>query len=210
MQIRPVNSFSALAVTPRTMRMCSCGTCSSCSPTVTPKGASKGSDTSKDDKGVQQNADGDTYSPSSNRKLSDEDQAKVRELKTRDTEVRAHENAHKAAAGGLARGGPNYEYKTGPDGKRYAVGGDVQIDMSPGRTPEETLAKAQRIRAAGLAPAEPSGQDRAVVAQAAQMESAARAEKAEASSGGTKPGSAESGRSSPTATNDRPRLDLVA
>ena len=42
-------------------------------------------------------------------------------LKATDTEVKAHENAHKAAAGGLRTSAPNYEYETGPDGKKYAV-----------------------------------------------------------------------------------------
>lgn len=209
MQIRPVSTFSALAVAPRSMRMCSCDTCSACTAIATPKSASGSSIASRDDRSIQQNADGDTYAPSAVRKLSDNEQAKVRELRARDAEVRAHENAHKAAAGGLARGGPNYEYETGPDGKRYAVGGDVQIDMSPGRTPEETIAKAQRIRSAGLAPAEPSGQDRAVVAQAAQMEAAARAEKAKAASVAANPGSTGGDRSSMKAMS-RTALDLVA
>jgi len=38
--------------------------------------------------------------------LTDEEQEEVTRLKKRDAEVRAHENAHKAAAGQHARGGP--------------------------------------------------------------------------------------------------------
>ena len=41
------------------------------------------------------------------------------------------------------------------------------------------VAGAQRIRAAALAPADPSGQDRAVAAQATQMEQQARVELAQ-------------------------------
>lgn len=108
--------------------------------------------------------------------LSKEQQAQVDKLKERDRQVRQHEQAHLAAAGGLAMSGPTYSYQKGPDGVRYAVGGEVNIDTSPGRSPEETVAKARQIRAAALAPAEPSGQDRAVAAQASQMEMQAQVE----------------------------------
>lgn len=106
--------------------------------------------------------------------LSEEEEQQVAELRSRDAEVRAHEFAHAAAGGGLT-GAIRFSYQTGPDGKRYAIGGSVSIDTSPGSTPEETISKAQRIRAAAMAPADPSGQDRAVAAQAGAMESRARA-----------------------------------
>ncbi len=108
--------------------------------------------------------------------LSEPELAMVRELKQRDRQVRQHEMAHMAASGGLAQGGPNYSYQRGPDGQNYAVGGEVNIDISPGKNPEETLQKAQRIRAAAMAPADPSGADRAIAARATQMESKARIE----------------------------------
>lgn len=101
----------------------------------------------------------------------------VEELKARDREVRAHEAAHMSAAGSLARGGPSYTYQRGPDGVSYAIGGEVQIDLSPvPGDPEASARKAQQIRAAALAPAQPSAQDYAVAAQAAQMAAAARRE----------------------------------
>lgn len=102
--------------------------------------------------------------------------AMVEQLKARDTEVRQHEQAHLAAAGGLAVSGASYTYQRGPNGVNYAIGGEVQIDTAPGRTPRETIERAQRIAAAALAPAEPSGPDRAVAAQARQLELQARAE----------------------------------
>ncbi len=105
--------------------------------------------------------------------LSPEEQVVVAQLRVRDQEVRAHERAHVAAAGGLA-GSPQYTYQTGPDGRRYAVGGSVSIDLSPGGTPEETLARAERVRAAATAPAEPSGADLAIAARASQMIADAR------------------------------------
>ncbi len=125
----------------------------------------------------QTNADGDSVTLTSKLdELSEDERVQVEKLKARDAEVRTHEQAHVAAAGGLVRGGINYSYRTGPDGTRYAVGGHVNIDTSPGRTPEETIAKAQQIRAAALAPAEPSGADRAAAAKASKMEAEARAE----------------------------------
>ena len=104
------------------------------------------------------------------------DEREVTRLQTVDRTVRAHEAAHLAAAQGLAVSGASFGYETGPDGKRYAVSGEVNIDTSRGRTPEETLAKAGRIRRAAMAPADPSAQDHAVAAMADRMASDARLE----------------------------------
>lgn len=120
--------------------------------------------------------------------LSEADLKIVSELKARDRVVRAHEMAHMAAGAGIVTGGASFTYQTGPDGQRYAVGGEVGINTSPGRTPEETLAKADKIRAAALAPADPSSQDLRVAAEAAQMAVEARQELAATS------GSPEAGR----------------
>ncbi len=112
--------------------------------------------------------------------LSDEDQQEVAELKQRDREVRAHEQAHLSAAGPHARGGAQYDYETGPDGHRYATGGEVSIDTAPVRDdPAATIQKAQVLKRAALAPAEPSPQDRRVAAEAARMENKARRELSE-------------------------------
>lgn len=108
--------------------------------------------------------------------LSEEDRRIVAELAQRDREVRGHEQAHMAAGAGLVVRGATYSFQTGPDGQRYAVGGEVGISVAPGRTPQDTLDKAERIRAAALAPAEPSGTDRQVAAQASRMAMEARME----------------------------------
>jgi len=99
----------------------------------------------------------------------------VSQLKARDTEVRAHEMAHLSTAGSYARGGMSFTYQTGPDGHRYAIGGEVGIDTSsiPG-DPEATLQKAMVIQRAALAPAEPSAQDQKVAQVAMQMMAQAR------------------------------------
>jgi hypothetical protein len=109
--------------------------------------------------------------------LSNEQRQVVNDLKKRDLEVKAHEQAHMAAGGPVVQGGATYQYQTGPDGKMYAVGGEVKIDVSPERTPEATIRKMQQIRKAALAPAQPSSTDRAVAAQASQIEAQARMEK---------------------------------
>ena len=108
------------------------------------------------------------------RDLSADEQRAIDELKRRDQEVRRHEQAHAASAGRYANGGPNFEFTTGPDGRQYATGGHVRIDVSPANTPEATIQKAQVIRRAALAPAEPSAQDRSVAAAASKLEIDAR------------------------------------
>ena len=136
--------------------------------------------------------------------LTEEEREEVDELKRRDAEVRRHEQAHVAAAGRYANGGPQFEFTTGPDGRQYATGGHVNIDVSPANTPEATIQKAQVIRRAALAPAEPSAQDRAVANAASQLESEARrqiqeARQAEANGGGGEAG-ADTGKRSAAVT----------
>lgn len=121
------------------------------------------------------------------RKLTPEDKRVVTRLAARDTEVRAHESAHQAAASGLG-GAASFSYETGPDGRSYAVGGEVPVSLRPGRTPEETIANAQTVRSAALAPADPSAQDLAVAAQATQMEAEARQQQVRERAEGTRPG----------------------
>ncbi|WP_429023605.1 putative metalloprotease CJM1_0395 family protein [Aeromonas allosaccharophila] len=100
----------------------------------------------------------------------------VQDLNERDQEVRTHEQAHQSAGGEYASS-PTYQFTQGPDGKRYATGGEVQIDTSavPG-DPAATIAKMQQIRSAALAPAEPSAQDLAVARSAAASEAKSRKE----------------------------------
>lgn len=126
-----------------------------------------------------ESASGDSSSHSDSN-LTKEEREEVEKLKERDQEVRTHEQAHLAAAGQYAKGGPTYEYERGPDNRRYAVGGEVHIDTSKeGGDPEGTIRKAQVIRRASLSPAEPSAQDRLVASKASKMEAEARQEVAE-------------------------------
>jgi hypothetical protein len=114
-------------------------------------------------------ADGDS------KEDSPEVEREVAELKQTEREVIAHEQAHKAV-GGMYAGAPSYSYSRGPDGKSYITGGEVSIDTSKEDTPEETARKMAKVRAAALAPANPSPQDLSVAASASQMEAQARAE----------------------------------
>ena len=93
----------------------------------------------------------------------------VRDLQTRDTKVKTHEAAHQAAGGGMT-GAASYTYQQGPDGKMYAIGGEVPISVKSGATPEENIANARQVIAAAMAPANPSPQDYAVASSARVMQ----------------------------------------
>jgi hypothetical protein len=121
------------------------------------------------------NKQNSTFSATTSTKSSDE--KTIEELKKRDSEVRSHESAHIAAGGNLVRGGPTYSYQMGPDGKQYAVGGEVKIDTSSiPDNPDATISKMQQVKSAALAPADPSPQDRSVAQMASSTESKARAD----------------------------------
>lgn len=111
------------------------------------------------------------------KELTPEEKKAVEVLQKADKMVRAHEQAHKSVGGNLVRGGANFTYTSGPDGKVYATGGEVQIDISPVKdNPEATIQKMNQVRAAALAPADPSSQDRSVAALAQSIAANARAE----------------------------------
>jgi len=131
-----------------------------------------------------QHSSHETRSVRQESELNAEEKRELEKLKARDREVRDHETAHKTAAGNLARGGAQFEFENGPDGRRYAVGGGVSIDTSKvSGDPQATISKAQTIQRAANAPAQPSNQDRAVAAQANRMEAEARQELAAQESG---------------------------
>ena len=109
--------------------------------------------------------------------LTPEEVEQLQQLQQRDREVRQHEQAHLVAAGQHAASGPSFQFQTGPNGQRFAVGGEVQIDTSEvPNNPQATIAKMQQVRRAALAPADPSSQDRRVAASATQREAEARRE----------------------------------
>jgi len=112
----------------------------------------------------------------------------VTRLEARNRDVVAHEAAHMAAGGAYIKGAASYTYQIGPDGKPYAIGGEVSIDMSPvPGNPRATIAKMMAIRAAASSPADPSGQDMAVAAAASQIEAQAVAQLNQAAIQGVDP-----------------------
>lgn len=92
------------------------------------------------------------------------------ELRQTDAEVRNHEREHVQQAAGNVVSGPQYKYVIGPDGKAYAVGAEVRVDLSPvPGNPEATMRKAEALRKAALSPGDPSSQDLAVAMAASQL-----------------------------------------
>lgn len=151
--------------------------------------------------------------PTGDQQLTEEERQEVSKLKARDREVRSHEQSHLAAAGAHALGRPTFQFTTGPDGKRYAVGGEVGIDTGEVTgDPRATIQKMQQVRRAALAPGNPSAQDRAVAARAQAAERRAQAELAEQreeQSGGVQ---SDAGTSAKAATPPQPGslLNIIA
>ena len=107
------------------------------------------------------------------------EQRVISDLAKRDIEVKTHEQAHKAVGGMFAQS-PSFSYEKGPDGKRYAVDGEVQIDVSTvDGDPQATFNKMQKVYAAAMAPVQPSSADIRVAAEAVQKMNQAKAEMAE-------------------------------
>ncbi|MCP4020279.1 MAG: SprA-related family protein [Desulfobacteraceae bacterium] len=101
----------------------------------------------------------------------------INELKLTDAEVKRHEMAHVAAGGRYITSGANFSYRRGPDGKSYAVGGEVGIDTAPvPGDPSATIQKMRQIKSAALAPASPSAQDLKIASQASAMATQALSE----------------------------------
>jgi hypothetical protein len=98
--------------------------------------------------------------------LTDAEQEQVEELKRRDGEVKQHEQTHSLMLGSYAVGSPIYYYQVGPDGKPYAVGGSVTVDMSSTGSSAGDFAKGLKIRAAAGSVSDMSGADMDVAMRA--------------------------------------------
>lgn len=113
------------------------------------------------------------------RELTPAQRKQVGELRRIDAQVREHEMAHLSAGRGVVTSGANYSFTYGPDGKSYAVAGEVGIDTSPASKPEATIDKGRAIQAAALAPRDPSPQDYRVASVGGRLESQGRRDLAE-------------------------------
>ncbi|HDS1210824.1 TPA: hypothetical protein QD007_001414 [Shewanella algae] len=151
-----------------------------------------GSEVKEGDEGAARQSTGESNTTSSAEPKPDEAQQKQQQnresreqqalereidsLMKRDTQVRSHEQAH-AAVGGIHAGQPAFEFEKGPDGKRYAVEGEVQIDVSVvNGDPLATMAKMKQVYAAAMAPVDPSMADIRVAAEAMRKYNQAREE----------------------------------
>lgn len=124
---------------------------------------------------------------------TDQQQQQIQELQRADSSVRQHEAAHQAAGGPYA-GGASFTYTRGPDGKNYATAGEVPVDTSPERDPQATIRKMDTVKAAALAPADPSPQDLRVAQQADAAKAQAQQETRKKQSGTSgQPGQAGQG-----------------
>ena len=161
---------------------CRCGRCAQCGAEAYGKqqemaeGAGEQSVASKDDQSKQDVVSAMTEKGPTGEPLTPEEVAVLSELQKIDQKVHAHEQAHLGAAGGLATSGISLSYTKGPDGQNYAVAGEVSIDTSVASTPRETISKMMKVRAAALAPSDPSPQDRKVAAAASVAMGEARSE----------------------------------
>ena len=149
-------------------------------------------ETSKTDKSTSVGAE---------KELTPEQQQVVAKLKARDREVKAHEQAHIAAAAGINASAPTYDYQVGPDGKQYAIGGEVSISFTESKDPESNIANAEAMKAAALAPADPSGQDLSVARSADEIIAKAKQDLAEQNSKASKGGTPEGNSTEETSGN---------
>lgn len=145
-------------------------------PAIQPTEASASKQSSQDATSDQRKNDVAAEKQRNSKALSEQQLKEVEKLEKRDAQVQRHELAH-ASVGGQHAGSPSYTYEKGPDGQRYRVGGEVMIDVAPiPNDPQVTIQKMQVVRRAALAPAEPSGADRAIAAEATLKTAEARAE----------------------------------
>jgi len=107
--------------------------------------------------------------------LNQKEKAIISELEKNERRVLAHEAAH-VAVGGRFTGSPKYTRVLGPDGKNYITGGEVSITVPSSSNPKETIRNMEQVRAAALAPMDPSSQDVNVAAAAANAQAQAAAE----------------------------------
>jgi hypothetical protein len=105
--------------------------------------------------------------------LSPEDDDMLRRLRARDQEVRNHELAH-AASLGRFKGVVNYSYQLGPDGKLYAIGGSTEVAAGATTSKADARARAEAVRRAAGAVADPSNADIAAGLDATQQENKLR------------------------------------
>ncbi len=110
----------------------------------------------------------DHFDVSNTQNLDENDYQRVlQKFKSRDSEVKSHEQAH--AASGITKGAIQYNYQMGPDGKMYAVGGSVRLDTSIPDDPKAAQVKLDKIKDAASASSDMSGADSQITISANLM-----------------------------------------
>jgi SprA-related family len=145
--------------------------------------------------------------------LSEDEKRLVKDLAARDAEVKGHESAHQAAGGGMI-GAASFTYQQGPDGKMYAIGGEVSISTPAASTPQEAIKNARQVAAAAMAAGDPSPQDFAVAASARVMEMKAQQqlakEELEKMTGQSSYKDAQNSLNKSSSQQEKPLLDIPA
>lgn len=102
--------------------------------------------------------------------------AQVQRMRVQEREVRRTQ-VMKAAVGGAFAGDSTYQFALGPDGRRYIVGGDVSLDVSPvENNPRATISKMQRVRAAAGVSVQRTQNDRVATFMSVRTEGSARSQ----------------------------------
>ena len=83
-----------------------------------------------------------------------QDTVDIQKLDQPGTDIGRYERSHLAVAGMAIRGGPHHEYRLGSDGRVYALGGEVSLDLNTGTgNSQKSLAKMEQVPRAALIPA---------------------------------------------------------
>ena len=113
---------------------------------------------------LEKSAQKDYIDPSNPQNYDQQDFERVLEkFKRVDAQVRSHEQVH--ATIGQTTTPISYNYQQGPDGKMYAVGGNVRFDTSIPDDPKAAAFKLDQIAKAASAPTGLSGADTMIANQ---------------------------------------------
>ncbi len=115
---------------------------------------------------IEQSSNADFYDTSTSPKNYDEQDFErvLQKFKNKDAEVKSHEQVH--ATIGATTSPISYVYQQGPDGKMYAVGGSVRLDVSIPDDPQAAQFKLDQIAKAASGVSDPSIADMSIATQA--------------------------------------------
>jgi hypothetical protein len=115
-------------------------------------------------KALEKSTQKDYIDPTNPKNYDEKEFERVLEkFKRTDAQVRSHEQVH--ATIGQTTAPISYNYQQGPDGKMYAVGGNVRFDTSIPDDPKAAAFKLDQIAKAASAPTDLSGADTMIANQ---------------------------------------------